>query len=102
MAKRGRPATMPKRLLLSLPPDLYELISRVAGRMGMSRAGMVRELIEAQRPGVEMLEKALDKIAGGQKGEAMSLVKALVGQLHGQLDEAMKKPIDEKSLRLKR
>ncbi len=97
MAKGGRPATAPKRLLLSLPADLYALISEVAKRVGSSRAGVVRELVEEARPGLEMLKEAVDKIAGGKKGEAVSLIRALVGKIHAQLDEEMK-PLDEKPL----
>ena len=95
MAKRGRPATTPKRLLLSLPPDLYELISGAAARLETNRARLVRELIEQARPALVMLNEAIDKITGGKADEAVSLVSAMLGKLHGQLDAAGKS-LDEK------
>ncbi len=101
MVKRGRPATTPKRLLLSLPPDLYELISGAATRLGTNRARLVRELIEEARPGLVMLNEAIDKITGGEKEDAVSLVSAMLGKLRGELDAAGRS-LGEKPLTRKR
>jgi predicted DNA-binding protein len=90
MAKRGRPVTVPKRLLLSLPPDLYELVSVVAKRLGQSKAGLVRELLEQYRPWLKTMREALDKIAGGRKEEAKSLVSALATKVSIELQEELK------------
>ncbi len=99
--KRGRPVTVPKRLLLSLPPDFYDLISRVAKRLGTSRAALVRELLEQFRPWLETMQEALDKIAGGKKDEAKSLVQALATKVSSQLQEELK-TLEARPLRRKR
>jgi hypothetical protein len=101
MAKRGRPATTPKRLLLSLPPDLYELISGAAARLGTNRARLVRELIEETRPALVMLNEAIDRITGGKSEEAVSLVSAMLGKIRGEVDAA-DRSLGEKPLTRKR
>ena len=71
-----KPKNTPHRVLLSLPTDLYETISRVSAAMEKPRAEIIRDLLSEQQPILEHKAKAgkLDQAMKGWKkmtGEAL-------------------------------
>jgi metal-responsive CopG/Arc/MetJ family transcriptional regulator len=60
-----KPKNTPHRVLLSLPTDLYETISRVSAAMEKPRAEIIRDLLSEQQPILEHMATMLEQAKAG-------------------------------------
>ena len=65
-----KPKNTPHRVLLSLPTDLYNTISRVSAAMDKPRAEIIRDLLAEQQPILEHMATMLEQAKGGDIGGA--------------------------------
>lgn len=66
-----KPKSTPHRVLLSLPTDLYNTISRVSAAMEKPRAEIIRELLAEQQPILEHMATMLEQAKVGKLDQAM-------------------------------
>ncbi len=75
-----KPKTTPHRVLLSLPTDLYNTISRVSAAMEKPRAEIIRELLAEQQPILEHMATMLEQAKAGKLDQAMKGWQKMTGE----------------------
>ena len=78
-----------QRVLLSLPPELYDTISRVSAAMEKPRAEIIRELLAQQQPMLDVMAKAFEEAKEGHKEKAAVALQKLASEALMGLGEAM-------------
>ena len=80
-----KPKNTPHRVLLSLPTDLYNTISRVSAAMDKPRAEIIRDLLAEQQPILEHMATMLEQAKAGKVYQAMKGCQKMSGEaLKGQ------------------
>lgn len=75
-----KPKNTSHRVLLSLPTDLYETISRVSAAMEKPRDEIVRDLLGEQQPILEHMATMLEQAKAGKLDQAMKGWKKMAGE----------------------
>jgi len=75
-----KPKNTPHRVLLSLPTDLYNTISRVSAAMEKPRAEIIRELLSEQQPILEHMATMLEEAKAGKLEQAMKGWQKMTGE----------------------
>ena len=75
-----KPKNTPHRVLLSLPTDLYNTISRVSAAMDKPRAEIIRDLLAEQQPILEHMATMLEKAKAGKLDQAMKGWQKMTGE----------------------
>lgn len=78
-----------QRVLLSLPPELYDTISRLSAAMEKPRAEIIRELLAQQQPMLDLMANAFEQAREGHKEKAAVALQKLAGEALMGLGEAM-------------
>lgn len=82
-----KPKNTPHRVLLSLPTELYDTVSRVSAAMDKPRAELIRDLLADQQPILEMLAEAIEQAKAGQKEQALRGMQKITGEALRQVGE---------------
>ena len=75
-----KPKNTPHRVLLSLPTDLYQTISRVSAAMEKPRAEIIRDLLAEQQPILEHMATMLEQAKAGKLDQAMKGWQKMTGE----------------------
>ncbi|MBX3335865.1 MAG: hypothetical protein KF876_17170 [Nitrospira sp.] len=75
-----KPKNTPHRVLLSLPTDLYDTISRVSAAMEKPRAEIIRDLLSEQQPILEHMATMLEQAKAGKLDQAMKGWQKMTGE----------------------
>lgn len=75
-----KPKNTPHRVLLSLPTDLYNTISRVSAAMDKPRAEIIRDLLAEQQPIFEHMATMLEQAKAGKLDQAMKGWQKMTGE----------------------
>ena len=75
-----KPKNTPHRVLLSLPTDLYNTISRVSAAMEKPRAEIIRDLLAEQQPILEHMATMLEQAKAGKFDQAMKGWQRMTGE----------------------
>lgn len=75
-----KPKNTPHRVLLSLPTDLYNTISRVSAAMEKPRAEIIRDLLAEQQPILEHMATMLEQAKVGKLDQAMKGWQKMTGE----------------------
>ena len=92
-----KPKNTPHRVLLSLPTDLYNTISRVSTAMEKPRAEIIRDLLSEQQPILEHMATMLEQAKAGKLDQAMKGWKKMTGEALKGLGVIMNPPDLKKS-----
>ena len=92
-----KPKNTPHRVLLSLPTNLYETISRVSAAMEKPRAEIIRELLAEQQPILEHMATMLEQAKAGKLDQAMKGWQKMTGEALKGLGLLMAPPVPKKS-----
>lgn len=87
-----KPKRAPHRVLLSLPTDLYDTVSRLSRAMDKSRAEMIRELLAQQQPILDVMATTFEHAKAGHKEEAAKGLQQLTGDALKGLGAVMSPP----------
>ena len=82
-----KPKSAPHRVLLSLPTDLYETITRLAGAMEKPRAELIRDMLADQQSILNAMADALEQAKAGHKEQAMKGLTQMTGEALKQVGE---------------
>src|SRR5581483_2522673 len=77
------------RVLLSLPTELYQTISRLSQAMEKPRAEVIREMLEEQQLMLLSLATALEEAKEGHKEKAAQAIQKMAGNALIGLGEMM-------------
>jgi predicted DNA-binding protein len=88
MKKKAYPAKLPIQVML--PRPMYDMISRLARKLGHTRSGMIRELLQQLVPGFEAMEKSIDLMKLGDQEKARTLVDRYAGRVQADLSKERK------------
>jgi len=75
-----KPKNTPHRVLLSLPTDLYNMITRVSAAMDKPRAEIIRDLLAEQQPILEHMATMLEQAKAGKLDQAMKGWQKMTGE----------------------
>lgn len=78
-----------QRVLLSLPPDLYNTVTRLSKAMSKPRAEIIRELLGEMKPALEIMADGLEQAKKGQKRKALLAMQKMTGEALKELAEAI-------------
>ena len=92
-----KPKNTPHRVLLSLPTDLYNTISRVSAAMDKPRAEIIRDLLAEQQPILEHMATTLEQAKAGKLDQAMKGWQKMTGEALKGLGVLMSPPEIKKS-----
>jgi len=84
-----KPKSAPHRVLLSLPTELYETVTRLARSMDKPRAEVIRELLADQQHILNVMATTFEQAKAGQKEEAARGLQKLTGEALKGLGEMM-------------
>ncbi|MCW5799763.1 MAG: hypothetical protein KIT40_14790 [Nitrospira sp.] len=84
-----KPKSTPHRVLLSLPTELYNTISRVSAAMDKPRAELIRDLLADQQPVLEMIAEAIEQAKAGQKEQALRGMQKITGEALKQVGDLL-------------
>ena len=84
-----KPKSAPHRVLLSLPTELYETITRLARSMDKPRAEVIRELLAEQQPILDMMATTFEHAKAGHKEQVAKGLQKLTGEALKDLGEVM-------------
>jgi hypothetical protein len=87
-----KPKNTPHRVLLSLPTELYDTVSRVSAAMDKPRAELIRDLLADQQPILEMLAEAIEQAKAGQKEQALRGMQKITGEALKQVGDLLSPP----------
>lgn len=75
-----KPKSAPHRVLLSLPTELYETITRLASAMDKPRAEVIRELLAQQQPLLDVMATSFEHARAGHQEQALRGLQELTGE----------------------
>lgn len=84
-----KPKSAPHRVLLSLPTELYDTVTRLARAMDKPRAEVIRELLAEQQPILDVMATTFEEAKAGHKEQAARGLKKLTGEALKGLGEVM-------------
>ena len=84
-----KPKSAPHRVLLSLPTELYETVTRLARAMDKPRAEVIRELLAEQQPILDMMATTFEHAKAGHKEQVAKGLQKLTGEALKDLGEVM-------------
>ena len=84
-----KPKSAPHRVLLSLPTELYETVTRLARAMDKPRAEVIRELLAEQQPILDMMATTFEHAKAGHKEQVAKGLQKLAGEALKDLGEVM-------------
>ena len=84
-----KPKSAPHRVLLSLPTELYETVTRLSRALDKPRAEMIRELLAEQQSLLDMMAKTFEEAKAGRKEQAAKGLQKLTGEALKGLGEVM-------------
>ena len=87
-----KPKSAPHRVLLSLPTELYETVTRLAQAMEKPRAEVIRELLAEQQPMLDLMATTFEQAKAGHKEQVAKGLQKLTGEALKGLGEAMSPP----------
>src|SRR2546427_9383343 len=90
MGEKELPREESKKILLTVPPDIYDLITKLGERMHRPRAAVVRDLLIEVKPVMVAMEKALAMAEEGKKERALGLMARLTGSVLQNLGTVLK------------
>ena len=70
-----------KKILLTVPPDLYEIITKLGERMHRPRAAVVRDILVEVKPILVAMEKALAMAEQGKREQVGRLMTKMTGNV---------------------
>ena len=76
----AKPKSAPHRVLLSLPTDLYETVSRLSSAMGKPRAELIRDMLADQQAILNAMADALEQAKAGHKEQAQRGLAQMTGE----------------------
>lgn len=94
-----KPKNTPHRVLLSLPTDLYNTISRVSAAMDKPRAEIIRDLLAEQQPILDHMATMLEEAKAGKLEQAMKGWEKMTGEALKGLGMLMSPPDIKKAKR---
>lgn len=84
-----KPKSAPHRVLLSLPTELYETVTRLSRAMDKPRAEVIRELLAEQQSILDMMATTFEQAKAGHKEQAARGLQRLTGEALKGLGEVM-------------
>jgi len=91
-----KPKSAPHRVLLSLPTDLYDTVSRLSRAMDKPRAEVIRELLAQQQAILDVMATAFEHAKAGHKEEAVKGMQQIAGDALKGLGAVMSPPKSRK------
>ena len=82
-----KPRSAPHRVLLSLPTELYETVSRLSAAMEKPRAELIRDMLADQQAILDVMATALEQAKAGHKEQAMKGLTQMTGEALKQVGE---------------
>ena len=79
MGEEELPQEESKKILLTVPSDMYDLITKLGERMHRPRAAVVRDLLIEVKPILIAMERALALAEEGKKERALGLMTKMTG-----------------------
>jgi hypothetical protein len=83
--------TSNKRVLVTVKPDTYATLERLAEAQGDPVATCITKILDEQRPILEMMAKAVAAAKQGRRQAAMQSLQEMTGKALGALGDAMKR-----------
>jgi len=84
-----KPKTAPHRVLLSLPTELYDTVTRLSQALEKPRAEVIRELLAEQQSMLDMMATTFESAKAGHKQEAAKGLQKMTGKALKELGEVM-------------
>lgn len=84
-----KPKRAPHRVLLSLPTELYDTVSRLSRAMDKPRAEVIRELLAQQQPILDVMAATFEQAKAGHMEQAAKGLQQLTGEALKGLGEAI-------------
>jgi Ribbon-helix-helix protein, copG family len=84
-----RSVRAPHRVLLSLPTELYETVTRLSLAMDKPRAEVIRELLAQQQAILDMMATTFEQAKAGHKEQAARGLQRLTGEALKGIGEVM-------------
>ncbi len=82
-----KPKSAPHRVLLSLPTELYETVTRLANAMEKPRAELIRDMLADQQAILGAMANALEHAKAGHKEQAQRGLAQMTGEALKQVGE---------------
>jgi len=83
--------TSNKRVLVTVKPDTYATLERLAAAQGDPVATCITKLLDEQRPILDMIATSVEAAKQGRQQAAMQSLQAMTGKVLGKLSDAMTK-----------
>ena len=84
-----KPKSAPHRVLLSLPTELYETVTRLSRAMEKPRAEVIRELLAEQQPILDLMATTFEQAKAGHKEQVAKGLQKLTGEVLKELGSVM-------------
>ncbi len=87
-----KPKSAPHRVLLSLPTELYDTVTRLARAMEKPRAEVIRELLAEQHSILDAMATTFEQAKAGHKEQVAKGLQKLTGEALKELGSVMSPP----------